>query len=63
MAEWASDSAFSVRAGVLETGVLAGTVTSNGGHNTLLGQADLDLFFGRNNDTTDLAANEVFVKI
>jgi hypothetical protein len=43
--------------------VVLDNVKSNGGHNTLLGQGGLELFFKRSTDLTDLTLNDAFASI
>jgi len=62
MTEWAGAALYSSRVTDVNN-FLRGAITKNGGHNTLLGQSDLDLFFGRNNDITDVATNEQVIKL
>jgi Ca2+-binding RTX toxin-like protein len=62
MAKWASAALYKSRVTDVAN-FLRGAITKNGGHNTLLGQSDLDLFFGRNNDNSDDANDEQFIKI
>ena len=56
LAEWISNH---------DAPMLNGQVTSNGGGNTLLGQAGSDLFFMGNGDSnkTDISKGEVIVSV
>jgi len=62
MAPWASTASYNDRAALVRS-LLAGEVTSNGGGNTMHGQAGLDLFFGSPSDFADLEELELFVYV